>query len=383
MQRAADVIIVGAGAIGLAIAWRAAARGLRVTVLERHEPGEGTTRFAAGMIAPVSEAAASEPALLELGRHSARAYPAFVQELTDSSGIDPLYQSCGTLLLARDRDEAEALRREQALRDRLELPTNRLRPTDARALEPALAPTLRSALEIPDDHAIDPRLLARALAAAAERAGAELHSGAEVAGLIADDDRVSGVTLKDGTRHHAAGTVIAAGPWSAQLPGLPESARVPMRPVKGQIIGLRDPAGPGLVTRVLRMQPGYLVPRGDGRYALGATVEERGFDTTVTAGAIHELLRDATELVPGLSELTIEELGAGIRPGTPDNLPIIGPGAVDGLQWATGHYRNGILLAPITAELVAGELAGEPDCSPASPLRTHLDPRRFELAGVR
>jgi glycine oxidase len=152
--------------------------------------------------------------------------------------------------------------------------------------------------------------------------------------------------------------VIAAGCWSGTL--VPPEARVPVRPVKGQIMRLRDPGGPGLLGRVIRMETGYLVPRGDGRYVLGATVEERGFDPHVTAGATHDLLRDAIELVPGVAELAIDETSVGYRPGTPDNAPILGPGALPGLHWATGHYRHGVLLAPITAEIVAGALTGEP-----------------------
>jgi glycine oxidase len=153
--------------------------------------------------------------------------------------------------------------------------------------------------------------------------------------------------------------VIAAGPWADALRGIPEAARVPIHPVKGQILRLHDPAGPGLLTRVLRMRTGYLVPRGDGRYVLGATMEERGFDTSVTAGAVYELLRDAGELLPGIGELVVDELSAGLRPATPDNAPAIGPAAgLEGLHWAVGHYRHGILLAPITAELVAGALVG-------------------------
>ncbi len=153
--------------------------------------------------------------------------------------------------------------------------------------------------------------------------------------------------------------VLAAGAWAAQIDGLPADARVPVRPVKGQLLRLRDPAGPGLLRRVVRFEGGYLVPRADGRYVLGATIEERGFEMQPTAGAVYELLRDAHELVPGVSELEIEELCVGLRPGTPDNAPVIGPGALEGLIWATGHHRNGILLAPLTAELLAGVLAGE------------------------
>jgi len=166
--------------------------------------------------------------------------------------------------------------------------------------------------------------------------------------------------------------VMAAGAWSGQIAGLPRGAEVPLRPVKGQILHMHDPAGPGLLGRVLRLEGAYVVPRGDGRYVLGATVEERGFDETVTAGAVLELLREAAELLPGLSELVVDELLAGLRPGTPDNAPIIGPGAVNGLYWATGHYRGGVLLAPVTATLLAGMLAGEEpeiDLAPFTPGR--------------
>jgi hypothetical protein len=170
--------------------------------------------------------------------------------------------------------------------------------------------------------------------------------------------------------------VIAAGAWSGQIEGLPADARVPVRPVKGQILRLRDPAGPGLLRRVVRFEGGYLVPRADGRYVLGATVEERGFEQHPTAGGVHELLRDAHELVPGVSELEIEELCVGLRPGTPDNAPVIGAGALEGLIWATGHHRNGILLAPLTAELVVGLLLRQG--RPAARLPPHrFDPRRF------
>ena len=192
--------------------------------------------------------------------------------------------------------------------------------------------------------------------------------------MITSGDHVAGLLLDDGGTIEAEHVVIAAGAWSERIGGLDLDARVPLRPVKGQILFLRDPAGPGLLGRVLRMRDGYLVPRGDGRYVLGATVEERGFDTTVTAGAAFSLLRDASELVPGVSELVIEELCAGLRPAAPDNVPVIGPGALTGLHWASGHYRNGILLAPITAELVLGgiEGGGLPD-----EYRDALSPRRF------
>ncbi|HUA70137.1 MAG TPA: glycine oxidase ThiO [Solirubrobacteraceae bacterium] len=355
-----DVVVVGAGAVGLAVAWRAAQRGLRVTVLERADrPGAGTSAVAAGMLAPISETIATELPLMRLGLASVEVYPDFVEELGDASGVDPGYLRCGTLLAARDGDEAEALGRELELRQSLGLAVHRLRSSEARRLEPALAPALRLALEIPDDHAIDPRKLTAALARALTTAGGKLRTGATVGEVTVSAGRIAGVRLADGEDLAAEHVVVAAGAWTEALRGLPAEAGVPIHPVKGQILRLHDPAGPGLLTRVLRMTGGYLVPRGDGRYVLGATMEERGFDTTVTAGGAFELLRDAFELLPSVTELVIDELSAGLRPATPDNAPAIGPGSIPGLHWAVGHYRHGILLTPITAELVVGALADE------------------------
>jgi glycine oxidase len=275
------------------------------------------------------------------------------------------------MIVARDRDEAEALDRLAGFRRELGLQVSRLRPSQARRLEPALAPTLRLALEIEGDHAIDPRMLVAALA----RAFSGTVITARVTGLVVAGERVTGVTLADGSTLSAEQVVVAAGVDVARL-ALPAHARVPVRPVKGQVLRLRDPSGPGLTERTIRGDGVYLVPRGDGRYVLGATMEERGHDLTPTAGGVYELLRDMSEIVPGVLELEIEELIAGLRPATPDNLPAIGRGALDGLVWATGHFRNGILLTPVTADLVAGALAGEaaPDWAVAA------DPLRF--AGV-
>jgi glycine oxidase len=385
-----DVAIVGGGIAGLAVAWRARQRGLRVVVLERDRLAGAATRVAAGMLAPISEARVGERALLALSRASLDRYPAFVAELADASGRDPGFSACGTLAVARDRDEAEALERELAEREALGLPVRRLLASEARRREPALAPTLRLALDVPDDHAIDPRALSAALAAAIERAGGVLRERCEVARVTTSEDgsgeRVVGVELAasdaraalgaepraGGERIAADQVVIAAGAWAGALDGLPAHARIPVRPVKGQIMRLRDPSGPGaggapLLTRTIRMQPGYLVPRGDGRYVLGATMEEQGFDTAPTAGGIFELLRDAIELVPGVSELAIEEIAAGLRPGTPDNAPVLGPGALDGLQWAAGCFRHGILLAPIVADVLAATLSGEQPPAVAAP----------------
>jgi glycine oxidase len=215
-----------------------------------------------------------------------------------------------------------------------------------------------------------------ALRSACDSVGVKVRERAPVARIETDGaDRVTGVSLAedcDGAFVGAGQVVVAAGAWAGQIEGLAPGARLPVRPVKGQTLRLRDPAGPGLLGRAVRFRGGYLVPRRDGRYVLGATVEERGFQVSATVGGVYELLRDAHELVPGVSELEIEELSVGLRPGTPDNLPAIGPGALRGLVWATGHYRSGILLAPLTAELVLGTLTDEPGdaalldaCAPA------------------
>ena len=354
-----DVAVIGGGVIGLAIAWRAAGQGHRVCVLERGELGVGASHVAAGMLAPVTEADAGELALLALGLRSARDWPAFASELEQAAGADPGLRRSGALVVARDRDEAEALERELALRVELGLDVQRLLPSAARRLEPALAPTVRLALDVPGDHSADPRALVLALAQAARHAGVTLRTGACVERVASRGGRVTGVGLAGGEVVRAGRVVVAAGAWSAAIEGLP---RIPLRPVKGQILRLRDPAhhgpGHGLLGRILRFEGGYLVPRGDGRYVLGATMEERGFDTTVTAGGLYELLRDAGELVPGVHELVIEEMSAGLRPATPDNAPVLGPAdELAGLHWATGHHRNGILLAPVTADIVVDGLA--------------------------
>jgi glycine oxidase len=351
-----DVAVIGGGVIGLAVAWRAAQRGHAVCVLERGELGGGASHVAAGMLAPVTEADAGELALLELGLRSARLWPRFATELTDAAGADPGLRRSGALVVARDSDEAEALERELALRHELGLEARRLLPSAARRLEPALAPTIRLALDVPGDHAADPRALVLALTEAARRAGVTLRTGARVDRIEQRAGRVTGVGLAGGEVVRAARIVAAAGAWTGTVGGLP---RIPLRPVKGQILRLRDPTGPGLLERIVRFEGGYLVPRGDGRYVLGATMEERGFDTTVTAGGLYELLRDAGELVPGVHELVVEEMSAGLRPATPDNAPLLGPsGELAGLHWATGHHRNGILLAPVSADIVADGLDG-------------------------
>lgn len=386
-QPAPDVAIVGGGIIGLACAWRARTQGLSVMLLERDAIGQGTSYVAAGMLAPVVEAefGPAGRSLLELGLRSAEMWPAFAADLRDAADIDVRLLRTGTLMVARDDDQAAELERQLEFRRSLGLRAERLPPSQAREREPGLAPTVRLAIEAPDDHSVDPRLVLAALRRACTRAGVHIQEHTRVESLELDDrgERVTGLIVRGGAHEAELGAheaerlpaervVLAAGAWTEQIGGLPAHARVRVRPVKGQILRLRDPVGPGLIARVVRHAGGYLVPRGDGRYVLGASVEEQGFDLQPTAGRVYELLRDCAELVPGIEELRIEELSVGLRPGSPDNAPVIGPGAVDGLVWATGHYRNGILLAPLTAELVLAALAGEPGSGPASPVRAPL-----------
>lgn len=346
-----DVAVLGGGAIGLAVAWRARRRGLSVVLVDKGDLGRGASHVAAGMLAPVAEADPGERALLELGLRSARSWPAFAAELEDAAGKQVGYEESGTLVVARDRDEAEALERELGLRERLGLRVERLAPSAARRLEPGLAPSLRAAFLTPDDHTVDPRRLTAALAIAASRAGVEYRVGQEVTAVLPGE----GIEVEGRTLVAASQVVIAGGAWSGAIPGVPA---VPVRPVKGQTLRLRSRSGePPLLERPVRYEGGYLVPRRDGTVVVGATVEEQGFDTSLTAGGLHELLRDASELVPGVLELEVTETIAGLRPGTPDNAPLLGE--LDGVVFATGHHRNGVLLTPVTADLVAAHLAGE------------------------
>ncbi len=352
----ADVIVVGAGVIGLACAWRAAQRGLRVIVVEGHGPAAGASGVAAGMLAPVGELSFGEGALLELNLESAALFGSFVAELEGATGVDTGFDRCGALHVALDRDEAEQLRRRHRLQRELGLEAEWMTPRRCRELEPGLAPSIAGGVHAPGEAAVDPRALCAALLAALDREGAEVRGGSAVSGALVSAERLEGVRIESGEELRAAHVVLASGAWAGTSEWLPESARPQVRPVKGQIVTLRGPASDPVCERIVASERVYVVPRADGRLVLGATVEERGFDTTVTAGGVHELLREAYRLLPEIAELELLETGAGVRPGTPDNLPLIGPGAIEGLLLATGHYRNGVLLAPLTAERVAASL---------------------------
>jgi glycine oxidase len=371
-KRSYDAIVVGAGVIGLACAWRAARRGARIAVLDRTVPPAGATRVAAGMLAPVGELTFGEPELLEMTLAAAAFYPGFVAELESVTGVSVGYTRQGALHVALDRDEAAELRRVHDLQRSLGLEAEWLPPRRCRELEPGLTPSFNGGVHAPGEASVDPRKLTAALLAALVAERVEVRTGVEVEEALFEEDRMAGVRTAAGEELRAGAVVLATGAWSGRAEWLPEPARPPVRPVKGQILELRALRGAAPCERTLVSERVYLVPRSDGRLIAGATVEEQGFDTRVTGGAVHELLREAYRLLPEVAEMELVEASAGLRPGTPDNLPLIGPGALDGLVLATGHYRNGILLAPLTGEGVAALLDGGslPDSlSAASPRR--------------
>ncbi len=353
-----DAVIVGGGVIGLSCAWRLAQRGADVAVVDRARPPAGATRVAAGMLAPVGELAFGEPELLKLTLAAAELYPDFVAELERESGLDTGYVRNGALHVALDRDEAAELRRVHELQRSLGLGAEWLPPRRCRDLEPGLTPSFSGGVHAPDEGAVDPRALTAALLGALAAAGADLRTGTEVTAALREGERVAGVRTGDGAELRAAATVLAAGAWSGQAEWLPPEGRPPVRPVKGQILELRSRDGAAPCERIVVSERVYLVPRPDGRLIAGATVEEQGFDTAVTAGGVHELLRESYRLLPEVAEMELVEAAAGLRPGTPDNLPLVGPAPLDGLLWASGHYRNGILLAPLSANALAEQIEG-------------------------
>ena len=353
----ADVAIIGAGVIGAATAWRCAQRGLE-TVLVDPDPDRGAWNTAAGLLAPLTELDYTETPLLRLNLDSLARYDGFVAELTDQTGRPLDYRESGTIETAWDGADLAALRDIHTFQASLGLKSELLSARELRRLEPSLAPGIPGALLAADERHINPRLLRAALLAAAQAHGVvtyALEPTLETAG-----DRVAGVLLAGGTRIATRHVVLAAGAWSGRVAGVPAEIAPPVRPVKGQTLVLRLD-GPDRVRHVLRGKVKgnhiYLLPRADGRIAVGASVEENGFDQQPRAGAIYEMLRDAQTLVPELGEAILDGLSTGLRPGTPDNAPLIGPSALPGLTIAAGHYRNGILLTPVTADAIAEYVA--------------------------
>lgn len=349
-----DVVVAGGGLIGLSVAWRCAQRGLSVTVVDE-APGRGASYAAAGMLAPVAEAAYGEEALLQLCRASLARFPAFVAEVQRASGLDAGLRTAGTVVVGFDADDVRELDRLHAFQVELGLDVERLTSRAVRRREPALTPRVRGGLAVAGDHSVDARALHAALLAAVRSAGVHVLPAC-ITGLLTAAGRATGLRLAGGTEVAGGTVVMALGARTATLPGLPP---VDVRPVKGQILRMRGAAGllDGTVRALVRGRQVYLVPYAGDRLVVGATVEERGFDASVTAGAVHDLLRDAIEVVPAVGELELVEVMARWRPGTSDNAPLLGPTAMPGLVLATGHYRNGVLLTPVTGDVMAELLA--------------------------
>ncbi|MFV2176539.1 glycine oxidase ThiO [Actinomadura sp. LOL_016] len=370
-----EIVVIGAGIVGLAAAWRTASRGGAVTLVDP-EPASGATSVAAGMITPVSELAYGEEPLLRLNLASRDRYDAFVAELEELTGASTGYRDDGLLQVAFDTDDLAVLDDLRRFQASLGLPVEALTGRECRKQEPMLAPGVRGGLLAPRDGSVDPRRLAAALLTACEKLGVRIVRR-RAAGVVVERDAAAGVRLEDGTVVRADRVLLAAGPWSGDLEGLPAGTVPVVRPVKGQVIRLRTrvPFLRRCTRGLVKGSPVYLVPRADdGEIVLGATQEELGFDTRVTAGGLWELLRDARELLPGITELEFVEVTAGLRPGSPDNAPVMGPSALPGLVLGTGHFRNGVLLAPVSADVLSAMLLDEPVpevAAPFSPDRFH------------
>ena len=358
------VAIIGAGVIGLGIAWRLASRGLSVTVFDRGAAGTGASHAAAGMLAACAEAEPGEEALIALGRESQARWPGFAEEVRRASGIDVELRQEGTLAIALTADDQARLHHHLEFQLELGLPLQWISAAETRRREPHLAGKLAGAVWSPEDHQVENRKLAKALYVAAEAAGALIREHTPVGEISTAGPRTDGIILADGTKFAADVVVLAAGAWSRSIGGLAPELRPPVRPIKGQMLALRmDPSSP-LLRHVLWAPGVYMVPRKDGRMICGATVEEKGFDTTLTAGGVLTLLEAAWRAIPAIEELPIEEMWVGHRPGSRDDAPILGPAPLEGLVYATGHHRNGILLTPVTADAIA-QLILEGSVAPA------------------
>ncbi|MEV6284806.1 glycine oxidase ThiO [Kribbella sp. NPDC051770] len=350
------VVLIGGGLIGLSTAWRLAADGIQVTVCDP-TPGIRTSSVAAGMLAPVTEVEYGEDALLALNLASNAAWPAFAEELEAATGLPAGLHKTGTLSVAYDADDAAAIRRLAEYQRRLGLDVEELTGRETRKREPLLAAGVTAGVWVPNDHSVNNRQTVAALLRAVELSGVRLIKRS-VSRILCEGSKAVGVELDNGDPLRADQIIAAAGPWTAQLNGIPDELRPPVRPLKGEILRLRVPEAyrPALQHTVRATARGfsvYLVPRPDGELVVGATTSELGYDTRVLAGGVFALLRDARMVLPITDELELVESVAGLRPATPDNAPVLGASGLDGLLWATGHYRNGVLLTPITAQVIA------------------------------
>ena len=365
-----DVVIVGGGIIGGSIAFELAQQDLRVAVLDRQELMHEASWAAAGMLSPAPDCPSAIP-LVPLGRASLGLYPKFVDAVEDASGLGTGFRAGGALEIIFQGDAERELSTLVALHHGLGLACEPLHLEEARKLEPVIGREARAAALLPDECSVQPRALTGAVLAAAASARVELCPGVEVVSLAVDAKKCMGAKASSGEIFSAAQVVLAAGCWSSQIPEAAPYA--PTIPVRGQMAALRHSGTP--IRHVLRSERGYLVPRGmesPQTVVVGSTLENVGYEKRVTSGGIEKVLSAANELAPELEKAEIIETWSGLRPGSPDQLPILGPAEIEGLVFATGHYRNGILLAPVTAKLIGEWITGRKtslDCEAFSPLR--------------
>ncbi len=359
-----NIIIIGGGVIGLGIGWQLAKSGAAVTIFDRDEAGRAASWAAAGMLAPYAEVHTEEPELLQLGIESLSLYPQWVDELETDAEMSIGYRVEGTLIVGLESDDTHQLRHLYDAQQQFGLDVQWLNGRDACDIEPALSPRVNSAIHCKTDHQVDNRLMIRALKNAFQKSDGVLHENRAVKKIVIENGSVIAVQTDEGIKPCDI-VILAAGCWSTQIDGIPDDMLPPVRPVKGQMLALEMEDGIEIrtVIRTVRARyptSVYLVPRSDGRLIVGATSEEMGFNERLTAGGMLELLRGAWEVVPGIYELPILESWTGLRPGSRDNAPILGKTPIDNLIYATGHYRNGILLTPVTAyEITKLILTGE------------------------
>lgn len=348
-----EIIIIGGGVIGLGIGWQLTKSGVSVTIYDSGEAGRAASWAAAGMLAPLAEAHTEEPELLKLGCESLVLYPQWVSELESEAEMSVGFRDEGTHIVGLESDDTHQLKHLYQAQQQLGLDVNWLSGGEVREIESALSPRVSAAIQCESDYQVDNRLMVTALKSAYLRNGGVLHENNPIEKIHVEDCQVQGIETREGF-HRGDMVILSAGCWSSQIDGIPDSIRPPVRPVKGQMMALQMEDGITInsVIRTVRARyptDVYLVPRTDGRLIIGATSEEMGYDTRLTVGGMFELLRGAWEVVPGVYELPILESWAGLRPGSRDNAPILGKTPVENLIYATGHYRNGILLSPITA----------------------------------
>ena len=364
-----DVIVVGGGLMGCSVAYRLSKDGARVLVLERSIPGAEASSAAAGILSPTVESF-DEALALQLGRRSRELHAELADELDELYGVDVGFRRCGVAKVAFGPEELSALDAHASSLEMHGVRCERWSPEELLDEEPSANPEASGALSIAEDAQVEPRKLLSAVALGAEHEGATFRSGATVRAVHVEDGRVRGVQLNEGLIE-AGRVVVAAGSWTTLVPGLPLDSET-IFPVRGQMITTQT--RPPIFRRVIFGAGGYVVTRPDGRVLCGSTMERVGFERGLTFGGMADVIAKATRIAPSLRSAKVDEHWSSFRPGTPDGLPLVGETRVEGLYLASGHYRNGILLAPLTAELIAEAIAGRP----ASREALALSPRRFE-----